>query len=163
MLPRNTFTTIQEVMAYLGLIRLEAKSEYDLTLTVMGRSGYYKQVRPYIYTLEKTTYDQLDTSDACGSIICSLSLDRQEHFVFERVKMAPRNYSGAAYQFHPADGRLAFLSFHCLAVRYGNGTAAANRVCGSCIGGIGLRRLPFTFTQWAAVLLIIGDHAFFSA
>lgn len=62
MLSPNTFTTIQEVMAYLGLIRLEAKGEYDLTLTVMGRSGYYKQVRPYIYTLEKTNYDQLDTS-----------------------------------------------------------------------------------------------------
>ncbi|NGP58449.1 beta-lactamase family protein [Paenibacillus thiaminolyticus] len=58
-LSRNTFTTIQEVMAYLGLIRLEAKGEHDLALTVMGRSGYYKQVHPYIYTLEKTDYQSL--------------------------------------------------------------------------------------------------------
>ncbi|MFD3271864.1 serine hydrolase domain-containing protein [Paenibacillus dendritiformis] len=58
-LSRNTFTTIQEVMAYLGLIRLEAKGEHDLTLTVMGKSGDYKQIRPYVYKLEKTNYQSL--------------------------------------------------------------------------------------------------------
>lgn len=58
-LSRNTFTTIQEFMAYLGLIHLEAKGEHDLTLTVMGKSGEYKQISPYVYKLDKTDYKSL--------------------------------------------------------------------------------------------------------
>lgn len=50
----NTFSTIQEIMTYLGLIKLEAKGEHDLILTVMGMSGEYKQTSPYVFMLDKT-------------------------------------------------------------------------------------------------------------
>ncbi|GIP20709.1 serine hydrolase [Paenibacillus sp. J22TS3] len=48
---QNTFSTIQEFMSYLGLVKLEAKGEHDLVINVMGLSGEYTQVAPQVYRL----------------------------------------------------------------------------------------------------------------
>ncbi|MBP1995519.1 serine hydrolase domain-containing protein [Paenibacillus eucommiae] len=50
----SNYSTIQEVMSYLGLIKIEAKGEHDLSLTVMGMSGDYKQTSPNVYKMDKT-------------------------------------------------------------------------------------------------------------
>lgn len=60
-LSRNTFTTVQEIVSYLGLIRLEPKGEYDFTLSMMGgMSGEYKQISPNLFKLAKTDSKALE-------------------------------------------------------------------------------------------------------
>ncbi|WP_433945992.1 serine hydrolase domain-containing protein [Paenibacillus sp. SN-8-1] len=56
---QNSYTTIQEVLSYMGLVTLEAKGEYDLTVHVMGMSGEYKQIHPQLYQLAHTEYPRL--------------------------------------------------------------------------------------------------------
>ncbi|MBT2289529.1 beta-lactamase family protein [Paenibacillus albidus] len=58
-LSSNTLSTIHEVIAYLGLIKVEAEGEYGLTLNVMGMSGEYKQTSPDIYKLYKTDFPRI--------------------------------------------------------------------------------------------------------
>lgn len=45
----GTFTTYHELINYLGLIKVEAKGEHDLTLSVMGMSGEMRQIKPNVY------------------------------------------------------------------------------------------------------------------
>lgn len=49
---QNSFSTIQEFMSYLGLVKLVAKGEHDLIIRVMGLSGEYEQTSPYVYRLK---------------------------------------------------------------------------------------------------------------
>lgn len=55
----NTYSTLQEFMSYLGIIKLEAKGEYNLVLTAMGMTGEYKQIRPHLYKLETTDSEMI--------------------------------------------------------------------------------------------------------
>ncbi|USB34354.1 serine hydrolase domain-containing protein [Paenibacillus sp. YPG26] len=56
---QNSYTTVQEVLSYLGLIKAEAKGEFDLTVRVMGMFGEYKQIHPQLYQLTHTEYPRL--------------------------------------------------------------------------------------------------------
>ncbi|MNU74062.1 putative penicillin-binding protein PbpX [compost metagenome] len=56
---QNSYSTVQEVLSYLGLVKLEAKGEFDLTVRVMGMSGEYKQIHPQLYQLAHTEYPRL--------------------------------------------------------------------------------------------------------
>ncbi|WP_334073232.1 MULTISPECIES: serine hydrolase domain-containing protein [Paenibacillus] len=50
----GTYSTYHEVTNYLGLIKVEAKGEHDLTLSVMGMSGELKQTSPNVYKFAKS-------------------------------------------------------------------------------------------------------------
>ncbi|RCX21582.1 CubicO group peptidase (beta-lactamase class C family) [Fontibacillus phaseoli] len=50
----GTYTTYHELINYLGLIKVEAKGEHDLTLSVMGLSGDLKQISPNVYKFDKS-------------------------------------------------------------------------------------------------------------
>ncbi|WP_339292771.1 serine hydrolase domain-containing protein [Paenibacillus sp. FSL W8-0187] len=55
----NTYSTFQEVISYLGLIRIEAKGEHDLIVNVMGMSGEYKQISPNIYKVDGSRFPSI--------------------------------------------------------------------------------------------------------
>lgn len=50
----GTYTTYHELINYLGLIKVKAKGEHDLTLSVMGLSGVLKQISPNVYKFDKS-------------------------------------------------------------------------------------------------------------
>lgn len=56
----GTYTTYHELINYLGLIKVEAKGEHDLTLSVMGMSGEMKQISPNVYKYAKSDNPRLE-------------------------------------------------------------------------------------------------------